>query len=333
MTLQEIAKAMVAPGKGVLAIDESSGTIKKRFIEVGVEDSEEHRRKYRQLLITAPVERYISGMILYDETLRQKTDDGKAFPDVLRGNGIIPGIKVDTGAKPLALHEGELVTEGLDGLRERLAEYKALGAQFAKWRAVISIGADLPSEACVSSNAHALGRYAALCQEAGLVPMVEPEVLLDGDHTIRKCYDVTAHVLTRLFEELDQQGVDPAGTILKTSMVLSGKDCEDQADLTAIAEMTVRCLKENVPRNLAGIVFLSGGQSDEDSTVRLNEMNKMFRDLPWPLSFSYGRALQRPVLAAWADDMNDVDRAQRALVERSLANSLAAKGEYSAVVA
>lgn len=327
--LNTIAKAMVAKGKGILAIDESSGTCKKRFDAMGVECTEENRRKYRQLLVSAPgVEEFIAGMILYDETLRQKDDAGVPFPEVLKKKGIIPGIKVDMGTKPLALHGAEVVTEGLDGLRERLAEYSKLGAQFAKWRAVITIGPDMPSQACIMANAHALARYAALVQEAGMVPMVEPEILMDGNHTIERCYEVTARTLQALFAQLKEQGVMNSGTILKVSMVLSGKDASTQSNADDVAAQTVKCLKENVPADLAGVVFLSGGQSDENSTIHLDKMNKL-GGLPWPLSFSYGRGIQAPALKIWAANMNDVAKAQAALVFRSRMNGLASVGQYS----
>ena len=254
-TLTNTAKAMVASGKGILAIDESHGTCKKRFDALGVECDEESRRIYRQLLITADgINEGVSGMILFDETLRQKTDDGTPFPKALENAGMLPGIKVDMGAKDLALHDGEKVTEGLTGLRERLAEYKELGAKFAKWRAVITIGNDIPSDACIMANAHGLARYAALCQEAGIVPMVEPEIILDGDHTIETCYEVSVKTWKKLFSELAQQGVAPEGTILKTSMILAGKDCPQQADLDTIAKQTVAGLKEGVPENI-GVLF------------------------------------------------------------------------------
>lgn len=326
--LQKTAQAMVAPGKGILAIDESMGTCERRFKAVGVECNEENRRLYRQLLVTAPVSDYISGMILFDETIRQKTDDGTSFVEVLKNAGMLPGIKVDKRAKDLALHPGEKVTEGLDGLRDRLAEYSELGAEFAKWRAVIAIGEGLPSEACITANAHALARYAALCQEAGLVPMVEPEILIDGDHTIEKCDEVSEKVYKALFAELKEQGVDLTGTILKTSMILPGKDCPEQASVQEVAEKTVANFKRNVPSEIAGIVFLSGGQSDEKSTAHLNAMHNLDEELPWPLSFSYGRAIQRPALDIWSKDMSVVEQAQAALTERAKLNSLAAKGEY-----
>ncbi|MEP7097769.1 MAG: class I fructose-bisphosphate aldolase, partial [Dokdonella sp.] len=269
--LESVAQAMVAPGKGIIAIDESTATIKKRFDSVGVPNTEENRRAYREMLLTAPqLGEHISGAILYDETIRQSTKAGVPFTKIMLDAGILPGIKVDMGAKPLAGFPGELVTEGLDGLRERLAEYAKLGAKFAKWRAVISIGDDTPSGTCIEANSHALARYAALCQEAGIVPMVEPEVLMDGDHDLDVCYEVTEATLRSLFGALYEQNVMLEGTILKASMVVSGKDCEDQADIDEVAEATIRCLKAAVPASLPGIVFLSGGQSDEQATAHLN---------------------------------------------------------------
>ncbi len=330
-TLTSVAKAMVAPGKGILAIDESSSTCQKRFDSVGVECSEENRRQYRQLLVSAPdLESAISGMILYDETLRQKADDGTSFVDVLKHKGILPGIKVDKGPKDLALHAGEVVTEGLDGLRDRLIEYKNLGAAFAKWRAVITIKGDsLPTQACIVANAHALARYAALCQEVGLVPMVEPEIMLDGDHSIERCHQVTAETLKELFRQLNEQGVLLEGTILKVSMVLAGNKASTQSSMAEIAQHTVKCLTENVPHNLAGVVFLSGGQSEEASTLNLDAMNRL-GSLPWPLSFSYGRGIQAPALELWAKDTKaNVASAQAVLVHRSKMNGLAAQGKYS----
>jgi len=328
--LKQTAQAMVAPGKGILAIDESHGTCRKRFDALNVECNEENRRLYRQLLVTAPVTDSVSGMILFDETIRQKTDDGTPFPQVLVNAGMLPGIKVDMGAKDLALHEGEKVTEGLDGLRERLAEYVQLGAKFAKWRAVIAIkGDELPSSACVHANAHALARYAALCQEAGLVPMVEPEILIDGDHSLEKCYAICARSWQELFKEMKDQGVAMEGAILKTSMVLAGEDAAEKTDPQTVAEQTVKCLKENVPAELAGVVFLSWGQSDADSTIHLNLMNKLAEEKPWPLSFSYGRSIQRPALDHWAKTPDDVAGAQAKLAHRAKMNGLAAKGEWT----
>ncbi|HSS63181.1 MAG TPA: class I fructose-bisphosphate aldolase, partial [Gammaproteobacteria bacterium] len=286
-TLEATAQAMVADGKGILAIDESSPTIKKRFDSIKTECTEESRRAYRELLITCPgLEEFISGMILFDETIRQSTSDGVPFPELMKKKGIMPGIKVDKGAKDLAWHPGEKVTEGLDGLRDRLNEYRKLGAPFAKWRAVITIGDGIPSAGCIEANAHALARYAALCQEAGLVPMVEPEVLLDGNHSIERCFEVTEATLRALFASLYQQRVLLEGTILKASMVLSGKNAPNRAGVDAVAERTIACLKRSVPAALPGVVFLSGGQTPQEATAHLNAMNAMAGDLPWKLSFS-----------------------------------------------
>jgi len=328
--LEKSAQAMVAKGKGILAIDESFPTIKKRFDSFDIESTEENRRVYRDLLITNPGgSEYISGMILFDETMRQATVDGTTFPEALIKHGIMPGIKVDTGAKDLAGHPGEKITEGLDGLRERLAEYKELGAKFAKWRAVITIGEGLPSTGCIEANAHALARYAALCQEAGIVPMVEPEVLMDADNTIEHCYEVTEATLKTVFHELYKQSVTMEHTILKTNMVISGKKCSTQANVDEVAELTVNCLLNCVPAALPGIVFLSGGQSAELATAHLNAMNAGFDNLPWPLSFSYGRALQEPCLKTWAGKADNVSAAQQALLHREKCNSLACLGKYS----
>ncbi len=326
--LKATATAMVAPGKGLLAADESSPTIAKRFESVGLENSEESRRAYRQLLITADgIEEFVSGIILYDETLRQTSDDGQPFVNVLKGRGIIPGIKVDKGAKNLALHPGEKVTEGLDGLRERLKEYATLGAGFAKWRAVITIDGDqVPSDACIQVNAQALARYAALAQEAGIVAVIEPEVLLDGNHAIDHCYKITARTLDAVFAQIKEQDVLLKGLILKTSMVLSGKNAAGRADVDTVAQQTVKCLKEHVPPSLAGVVFLSGGQSELEATAHLDAMNKI-GGLPWPLSFSYSRAIQNPVLQLWSQGKKD--RALAAYLHRAEANSLAAKGQWS----
>jgi fructose-bisphosphate aldolase class I len=328
--LKTTAQAMVAPGKGILAIDESHGTCTKRFEALGVECNEESRRAYRGLLVSAPgIEAAVAGYILYDETLRQSDDNGVSFSELLQSRGILPGIKVDTGAKDLALNSGEKVTEGLDGLRDRLAEYAKLGAKFAKWRSVIRIGENMPSPACMMANAHGLARYAALCQEAGLVPMVEPEILLEGDHSMERCYEVSAATWTLLFEQLKEQGVAMEGCILKTSMILPGKSCAEQADLQTVAEQTVKCLTENVPHDLAGVVFLSGGQSAEEATMRLDAMNKI-GGLPWPLSFSYGRAIQAPALDVWARDHQAISEAQGVLTHRAKMNGLAAQGQYNA---
>lgn len=328
--LEQTARAMVARGKGILAIDESMPTIKKRFDSISIESTEENRRAYRDLLITNPGgAEFISGMILFDETMRQKTADGVPFPEALSKQGIMPGIKVDAGAKDLAGHPGELVTEGLDGLRGRLTEYKKLGARFAKWRAVITIGAGIPSTGCIEANAHALARYAALCQEAGIVPMVEPETLMDGDNTIERCYDVTCDTLKALFHELYRQRVALEHTILKVNMVISGKKCPVQAGVQEVADQTVRCLLDTVPASVPGIVFLSGGQSAQLATAHLNAMNKANPNLPWPLSFSYGRALQDPCLKAWAGKKENLKAAQAALLHREKCNSLACTGAYS----
>jgi fructose-bisphosphate aldolase, class I len=328
--LEQIARAMVAPGKGIIAIDESNTTIKKRFDGVGIDCTEENRRFYREMLLTTPqLGDHISGAILYDETLRQSTRAGVPFAKVMMDNGILPGIKVDKGPVPLAGFPGEVVTEGLDGLRQRLEEYAKLGAKFAKWRAVISIGEDMPSSTCIDANAHALARYAALCQEAGIVPMVEPEVLMDGDHDIEVCYDVTEATLRSLFGALYEQNVMLEGTILKASMVLSGKNASEQASVDEVAEATLRCLKSAVPATLPGIVFLSGGQSDEDATAHLNAMNTMGK-LPWPLSFSYGRAMQSAALKLWSQDLNaNFAAAQQVVAQRARENGLAALGRWN----
>lgn len=328
--LKATAKAMVAPGKGILAADESAGTCKKRFDSVNVPCTEDNRRDYRQTLFTtAGLEQYISGVILHDETIRQKSTGGKMLAEILSEKGIMPGIKVDGGPKNLALHGEEKITEGLDGLRERLAEYKTLGAKFAKWRAVITIGDNMPSEACMSANAHALARYAALCQEADIVPMIEPEVLIEGDHTLEQCFEVTETTLEEVFGELAHQGVAPEGTILKASMVIAGKKAVKQSTVEEVADNTIRVLKATVPANLAGVVFLSGGQTDEQATAHLDAMNKMGK-LPWPLTFSYSRAIQNPVLKKWAENpAANVAVAQEILLFRSKMNSLASLGKYA----
>ena len=327
--LAETAQAMVAAGKGIIAIDESTTTIAKRFQGVGIENTEENRRAYRELLLTTPkLSDYISGAILFDETIRQSTRDGVPFAKYMSDNGIIPGIKVDKGTHALAGCPGEVVTEGLDGLRDRLKEYYKLGARFAKWRAVITVGEDIPSGTCIEANAHALARYAALCQECGLVPMVEPEVLMDGDHNIEVCYEVTEAVLRSLFGALYEQNVLLEGTILKASMVIAGKDCEEQADVDEVAESTVMCLKSTVPAILPGVVFLSGGQTDEQSTAHLNAMNQL-GNLPWPLSFSYGRAMQQAALKLWSQDLvGNFAKAQAVVYERAKENGLAALGKW-----
>jgi fructose-bisphosphate aldolase, class I len=327
--LNKTAEAIVAEGKGILAADESDGTIKKRFDSIGTESTEESRRAYRDLLFTTEgVEEYISGVILFDETIRQSAADGTPFPKVLEAKGIIPGIKVDKGAKPLALAEGETVTEGLDGLRSRLEEYRELGARFTKWRGVISIGKNIPSEYCLWTNAHALARYAALSQEAGLVPIVEPEVLMDGDHSLERSFEVTSRTLHAVFTELRDQRVHPEGMLLKPNMVLSGYDNAEQAAHEQVAEETIRCFKRHVPAAVPGIVFLSGGQSDEDATTNLNAMNAIGPH-PWQLSFSYGRALQAPALKAWGGKEENVEAAQRAYYHRAKMNSAARTGMYA----
>ncbi len=328
--LNTIARAMVAPGRGILAADESTGTIGKRFDSIKVENTEENRRAYRDMLFTIKgIGDTISGVILYDETLRQKSADGTSFVELLNKNGVLPGIKVDTGAKDLPLCLGELVTEGLDNLPKRCADYAKLGAKFAKWRAVITIGADIPSTTCIAANVHALARYAAICQEAGIVPIVEPEVLMDGDHTIERCEQVTEWTLNALYDALYINRVLLEGSVLKPSMVISGKGCARQASIEEVAERTVRILKRTVPGAVAGIAFLSGGQSDELATAHLDAMNKLGGN-PWPLSFSYGRALQQASIKAWKGAAVNVPAAQAALAHRARMNSLASLGKYSA---
>ncbi len=319
---------MVAKGRGVLAADESSGTCEARFKSISTPCTEESRRAYRGLLFTTPgVEQFISGVILYDETIRQKTDDGALFPEYMASKGILPGIKVDTGAKNLALCPGEKVTEGLDGLRERLAAYFKLGARFAKWRAVITIGEGIPSHACLYANAHALARYAALCQEASIVPMIEPEVLLDGGHSIERCEEVTEAALRATYAALSAHNVSFEHTILKASMVVSGKSNARQAGVDEVAERTVRVLKRTVPAAQPGVVFLSGGQSDVSATAHLNAMASM-TGLPWPLTFSYSRALQNPALNAWKGQAANRGAAQQAFRHRAKMNGLACQGKW-----
>jgi fructose-bisphosphate aldolase class I len=326
--LSKTAAAMVAKGKGLLAADESAGTCDKRFKSVGVECTEENRRIYRGLLFSTPgVEQYVSGVILFDETIRQKADDGTPFAQYLARKGIIPGIKVDKGAMDLALCPGEKVTEGLDGLRNRLAEYFKLGARFAKWRAVITIGEAIPSHTCLYANAHALARYAALCQEASIVPIIEPEVLLDGSHTIERCDEVTEATLRATYAALAAHNVSVEHTILKASMVVSGKDNARQAGVDEVAERTVRVLKRTVPAAQPGVVFLSGGQSDIDATAHLNAMVAM-GGMPWPLTFSYSRALQNPALKTWRGQAANVQAAQRAFAHRARMNGLACQGKW-----
>jgi fructose-bisphosphate aldolase class I len=326
-----VARAIVAPGKGILAADESTGSIQKRLESVGVESTEETRRAYRDMLFTTKgVGEFISGVIMFDETIRQSTTDGTSFVKVLQDAGIIPGIKVDTGAKPLAKSPDETVTEGLDGLRDRLIEYRELGAKFTKWRAVIDIAGDeIPSSYCLNVNAHALARYASLCQDEGLVPIVEPEVLMDGEHSIERCYQVTRDTLQEVFDQLYEQRVDFEGMLLKPNMIVPGKKSAKQVDHRTIAEMTISALRATVPGAVPGVVFLSGGMSDEDATARLNEMNKLGPH-PWELSFSYGRALQAPTLKAWKGETANVEAGQRAFYHRAKMNSLARTGEYAA---
>jgi fructose-bisphosphate aldolase, class I len=327
--LEAVARAIVAPGKGILAADESHGTIEKRFKSIDVESTEENRRSYREMLFTtAGIGDHVSGVILFDETIRQATADGTPFTRVLENAGVIPGIKVDKGAKPLAGAEGEKVTEGLDGLRERLEEYRELGAKFTKWRAVIDIGEGIPSAYAIHVNAHALARFAALSQEAGLVPIVEPEVMMEGDHTIERCYEVTEATLEAVFNELFSQRVVYEGMLLKPNMVLSGKECPTQAGPEEVAESTVRCFRSVVPAAVPGIVFLSGGQSDEQATANLNALNRIGPH-PWELSFSYGRALQAPALKAWRGDEANVAAGQEAFAHRARLNGAARSGDYT----
>jgi fructose-bisphosphate aldolase class I len=327
--MHETARAIVAEHKGILAADESTGTIKKRFDSIGVESTEENRRFYRQLLFTAPaMEESIGGVIMYDETIRQATDEGTPFADVLASKGVIPGIKVDTGAHDLAGHPGEKVTEGLDGLRARLEEYRGLGARFAKWRAVITIGDGIPTDTCIAANAHALARYASLCQEAGIVPIVEPEVLMDADNTLEVCWEVTTRTLHETFDQLYDFGIDLQGTLLKPNMVIAGKGCPEQPPAERIAEATINCFKGCVPAAVPGIVFLSGGQSEVQATENLNAINQLGG--PWPLSFSYGRALQQSALQAWVGEAANAEAAQAAFVHRARMNALAVAGEWSA---
>ncbi|MDE0309815.1 MAG: fructose-bisphosphate aldolase class I [Acidiferrobacterales bacterium] len=328
--LEATARQMVAPGRGILAMDESTATCTARFDKLGVASTEENRLSYRQMLVTAPgISDYISGAILFDETIRQKVKGEVPFASYLDRIGIVPGIKVDKGAKVLAGHSSEKVTEGLDGLRERLEEYVTLGARFAKWRAVITIGDGIPTDACIMANAHALARYAALCQEAGVVPIVEPEVLMDGTHDIATCRTVTETTLGVVYEQLHQQGVVPSGTVLKPNMVLSGMDCAQQASVDEVAEQTVDCLRATVPCEVAGIAFLSGGQTDEKATLHLNRMNQLDVDLPWPLTFSYGRALQQAPMKAWSGDNSRQAEVHGQALRRAMVNAYASRGEYT----
>ncbi|MDX5364858.1 MAG: fructose-bisphosphate aldolase class I [Alphaproteobacteria bacterium] len=328
-TLESIAQAMVAPGKGILAADESSGTIKKRFDAINVASTEENRRDYRELLFRTEeaMKNYISGVILYDETIRQKAKDGTPLVDLIKKAGSIPGIKVDAGAKPMAGFPGETVTEGLDGLADRLAEYYDLGARFAKWRAVIDISETIPTNACIEANAEALARYAALCQQAKIVPIVEPEVLMDGAHTADRCFEVTEATLRAVFNRLALHNVNLEGTILKPNMIVAGKKCPKQAGIQEVAEKTIACFKRTVPAAIPGIVFLSGGQSDEDATAHLDAMNKI-GGFPWKMSFSYGRALQAAPQKAWSGKAENVPAAQKAFLHRAKMNGLAALGKW-----
>ena len=337
MRTQELiatAQAMVAEDKGLLAMDESNSTCNQRFEKVGIPQTEETRRSYRELIVTTPgLGEFISGVILYDETIRQSRKDGTPFVKVITDAGIIPGIKVDTGAKDLAGHPGEKITEGLDGLRDRLAEYAPMGVRFAKWRAVIALGDGLPSRGCLEANAQALARYAALCQEAGLVPVVEPEVLMDGAHTLERCREVTAEVLRTVFNQLYTQRVTLEGMILKPNMVLPGLTCPKQEAVDEVADATVRCLLRVVPAAVPGIAFLSGGQSGELASARLNAMNVRFKSrLPWALTFSFARAIQQPALEIWQGEEAQVPAAQQALVHRARCNRAARRGEYQAAM-
>ena len=329
--LEEVANAMVAPGRGILAMDESHPTCKRRFDSIGAESTEENRRAYRELLITAEgCAEHISGYILFDETIRQATVDGKAFPEIIAAAGSIPGIKVDKGTLDMPGHPGEKFTQGLDGLGERLVEYRDLGAGFAKWRAVITIGDRIPSTACIQANMQALAMYASMCQNADIVPIVEPEVLIDGDHSIETCDLASRATLRALYRALAEQDVTLEGTILKASMVISGKDCQQQAGIDEVAEKTIACLKNTVPGAVPGVVFLSGGQTAVQSTEHLNAMNAAGGNLPWRLSFSYGRALQDPALKAWAGSADNVALAQKQLALRAKLNGAATLGQYKA---
>jgi fructose-bisphosphate aldolase class I len=331
--VERTAQALVADGKGILAADETIGTLTRRFEQLKIPSTPESRREYRELLFTTSGSSdYISGAIMYDETIRQRASSGKQLLEVLRNQGIIPGIKVDTGAKPLAGSQDETITEGLDGLRERLKDYRALGAQFAKWRAVIRITDQLPSDICITANAHALGRYAALCQEQGLVPIVEPEVLMDGAHTIERCEEVTGKALSSVFNELYDQGVLLEGMLLKPNMIFSGSLSPVQASTTEVADATLRCLLRHVPAAVPGVVFLSGGQSDVLATAHLNAINQKQANKPWKISFSYGRALQDPALATWLGSKRNYEAAQQAYYHRARCNAAASIGKYRATM-
>ena len=329
-TLTETARAMVGPGRGILAADESTGTIAKRLASIGVDSTEDNRRRWRELLFaTEGFGEFISGVILFDETIRQSADDGRTFVEIIESEQVIPGIKVDKSTNPLANSPDEKITDGLDGLRGRLNEYRDLGARFTKWRAVITIGEGIPTPYCIDTNAHALARYAALSQEAGLVPIVEPEVLMDGDHDIGRCFDVTEDTLNRVFEELAAQGVVLEGMVLKPNMVLSGKNASNRAAPTEVAEATVRAFKRSVPAAVPGIAFLSGGQSDQEATENLNAMNRMADHGPWELTFSYGRGLQATPLQVWGGDDANLEAARQSFYKRAQLTAAARKGEYS----
>ncbi|MBX3491682.1 MAG: fructose-bisphosphate aldolase class I [Parvibaculum sp.] len=332
-TLESIAEAMAAPGKGILAADESSGTIKKRFDSINVESTADSRRDYREMLFRTEeaMKKYISGVILYDETIRQKAKDGTPLVEIIKKAGSIPGIKVDTGAKDMPGFPGEKITEGLDGLGERLAEYHDLGARFAKWRAVIDIAPGIPTRTCLEANAEALARYAALCQQAKIVPIVEPEVLMDGGHDVDRCFEVTEETLRILFDRLAAHRVRLEGTVLKPNMVIAGKKCGKQASVEEVAEKTIACFRRTVPAAIPGIVFLSGGQSDEDATAHLNAMNAI-GGFPWKMSFSYGRALQAAPLKAWGGEAQNVPAGQRAFLHRAKMNGLATLGDWKAAL-
>lgn len=328
-TLESTAREMVSVGRGILAMDESTGTCTSRFEKLGVPSTELNRLSYRSMLITAEgLSSFISGAILFDETIRQKVNGETPFAKYLDSVGIVPGIKVDTGAKALAGHPGEKVTEGLDGLRERLQEYVSLGARFAKWRAVITIGDSIPSDGCITANAHALARYAALCQEADVVPIVEPEVLMDGGHTIEECRDVTHRTLRTVFQQLGEQGIALGGIVLKPNMVLSGKECTTQAGAAEVAEQTVSCFLDCVPASVPGIAFLSGGQTDEQATLHLNRMNQLNVKLPWRLTFSYGRALQQAPMRTWSGDNSKTAEVHQQILQRAEVNALASQGNF-----
>ena len=326
--LNQIATKMVSGSKGILAMDESHGTCEKRFDALKITVNEENRRSYRDMLVSAgSLSKSISGAILFDETIRQKTNDGSTFPEFLNNIGIMPGIKVDTGAKDFSCHANEKITEGLDNLSQRIEEYKSIGAKFAKWRAVITIGDKIPSLACMIANSHALARYASICQEVDIVPIVEPEVLMDGSHDIKKCFEVTNEMQSTLFEELDKLNIVNSGIILKPNMITPGSTCEDKAAAEKIAELTVRCLGNNVPKDVPGVAFLSGGQSDQDASNNLNFINKI-NENPWKLTFSYGRALQLEAMKKWQGNNGNKEEAQKIISKRAHLNSLAASGNY-----